>query len=351
MQRFCGIVLSLLAAIVYALIISCGDDNPSGPGMPEDYAIYFDDGAHEGWFYEFRPLTMTLDSFFLAIRPRARFTVSANGKLLFVGTEDALSVVDLRSRSVINELPYIGATTVSRDNRFLAVMGNGLYILNLADYSVLYSDTISSGHGAFSRDGNHFYCARYNRETDSSSVFVVDVRRHKARSYPVPSGPFLNDVIPSADESRLFLTYQAGSCASIFMVYDFKHDSIIYADFLTPGNGRMLLTPDGKKVFYTNPGPQFDIGCPRAPSEIYVFDVATNTRGSISTLYLAPPPLDVYLPMGELAVTPDNVRLVTSHPGGFEFLLVLDINTMTFTECYNTGVLRQIFDLTCQSRR
>lgn len=351
MRRFCGSVLYPLAAIVYALIISCGDDNPTGPAPTIDYPVYFFDGVDDdGWFFRYYPNSNTFDSFYLPVQIGYGFWVSAWGEYLYVGSDYSLPVVDLESHQIIKELPYSGRVAVSPDDRFIAILGNGIHILRTSDYAPVFEDTIPVAYGAFSRDGLRFYCPMGNYAPDSARVLVVDLLKHRTRSIPTPSGALLTNVIPSDDEKRLYLWYELGSCASGFLVYDPSEDAILFYHYLTPGKGEMAMSADRKTVFYTNPGPWLDIGCCRAPSEIYAYDVATNSAKAISTLGVTPPPDTLWLPMGELAVTPDNRWIVTANGGGWSYLLRLNLHKGKMDAYADILGSRRIVNLTCQIR-
>ena len=233
----------------------------------------------------------------------------------------------------------------------MAVLGDGIRILRTSDLFPIFEDTLHVAYGAFSSDGMRFYCPYGNYLTEPAQILVVDLRHHRTRSIPVPSGAILTNVIPSADESRLYLWYELGSCASGFMVYDPREDSVLYYDQLTPGKGQMLLSPNGNIVFYTNPGPWLDIGCPHPPSKIYAYDARSNSSTTISTLGLVPAPFDKYLPMGELAITPDGDWLTMAADGGWPFILCLNMSTMTLEKYYEMNGSHQIMNLTCQNRR
>lgn len=350
MRRFGGVIMPLLAAAGLALIISCGDDNPVGPGTDEQYPVYFYNGVDDdGWFFRYFPNSNTVDSFYLPIQSSYEFRVSAYGEYLYVGSDYTLAVIDLESYQVIKELPYTGPVAVSPDDRHIAILGNGIRILRTSDYTPVFEDTLHTAYGAFSADGSRFYCPYGNYLPDSARILVVDIRRHRTRTIAAPPGGQLTNVIPSDDESQLFLWYGLGSCASGFLVYDPHEDSVIFYDYLTPGNGKMILSADGNTVFYTNPGPWLDIGCCRAPSEIYAYNVAHNSVRAISTLGIIPPPDTLWLPMGELAVTPDNRWVVTANGGGWSYLLRLNVQKGEMDAYADITGSRRIVNLTCQS--
>jgi len=349
MMKHGGLTLVMLAAAVLALIVSCGDDNPVGPGTPKDYPVYFYDGANYGWFFEYHPASNTIDSFYLGIVPSHRPTVSADGRQLYVSLDNLLAIVDLESHQVVKELPYTGATAVSRDGRFLAIMGQNLYILSLPGYSVVYHDTIGSGNGTFSVDGARLYCARFDPLTDSSTVVAIDLRHGRAATRSVPSSPSqaLTHVIPSADESIWFLWY-ASFCSSRFRVYEHGRNVVVHEVGVVPGNGEMILSPDDRIVFYTNPGQMINLECPLPPSEIYAYDAAQNATAVISTVGIAGSPYDLWLSVGYLAMTPDN-RWLVSADYGMPYILRFNMETRKFDSLTILTGERYIFGLACQS--
>ncbi len=337
------------AAVLLALMISCGDDKPTGPGTATDYAVYFWDGAHTNWYYEYWPEANQIDSFYIPIISRRGIKVSADGKRLYLAGTDAVDVVDLNTRELTMELPYQGGLIVSPDNRRIAIVGENIDILRTSDYSVVYHDTTNTGSGTFSTDGRHLYCISQAGGRDIWAVRKIDVYQGRVEEERIFTDGWLDQLAPSLDETKWFIYFFMGQCFSAFAVYDVHSDSLIYFVPLWPGLGELAVAPDGRTVYYTNPGPIFDIGCCRAPSAIYAYDIASNTSREISTLGVVPPPLDRWLPMGELAITPDNKYLVSAHYGGFEYLITLDISRERFIKYVDIGQPRLIYSLTCQN--
>ena len=81
-------------------------------------------------------------------------------------------------------------------------------------------------------------------------------------------------VVPSEDNTRLFLYLNYGHPTWSFEVYEPYLDSIIFQDFLIPGAGQIAITPDGRYVFYSSPG---RTGTDPLPMQFLIFyDVQSN---------------------------------------------------------------------------
>jgi hypothetical protein len=262
-----------------------------------------------------------------------------------------MKVVALESHSEIDELPYTGNLAISPDNELIAFLGDEMYILRTSDYSVFYHDTINTINGNFSGDGTRLYCIAPDSNDWHRHILIIDLQNNFDKTkIPIPEYfGFLSYLIPAHDETKLYLSFSLGTFTSLFAVYDIQADSIIFDHILSPGAGRSVQTPDGRYVFYTNPGTLLD--GPPPPSEFYAYDAENNELIVINTKGVVEGPLAAWLPMGEVAVTPDGRWLAAAHSGGFNHIIALGINAMEITKYVKLGGPRMFYGFTCQYQR
>jgi hypothetical protein len=309
--------------LLVALLWSCHDKGVE-PKLPKDYVVYFAQFDFVQKVYAFHPTTLRLDSTDIPWNPGGGITVSADGSRLYLNDQTKVVVVDTGTYSLVSELPYPSRwpVAVSPDNQLVAVTGDDLHILRTSDYSVVFSDTDRTGNGWFSPDSKTFFCAAWGGGTGKAyAVNLAD------STYPVTRKAFggVVHVKPSMDQTKWFL-YCNGGGASAFKVYDVSADSIIFQQSLYPGYGEFAVSPDGKYVFYTNPG---RTGTDVPKLEFTIFDVKANQVSKVVTdtaifsdsgKWVAPPNL--------VAVTPDS-RCLTILGGNMSvyMLFLYDIQT------------------------
>jgi len=340
------IVTGTLGLCLY--FAACDGDNPVEPKPAEDYTVYFiDSHQHDGnWFFAYHPTSNKLDSFWLPYGSKP--VVSADGKKMYVTDRERrrIGIVDLNSLTVIDELPYERPIAVSPDNQLLAVRGEGVRILKTSDYSEVFHDTVIVWRGTFSSDSHRFYGA-----TSEGQVYRIEL---SDTLVTVNTKSFANggvrQVVPSWDESKWFLYLVVSSGLFRFDIYDVFADSIVYTAWLSPGYGELELTPDGKYVFYTNPG-QEDTG--PGSHWIGVHDVERRRiHTMITTAGVLDPPYDYGIPVSDVCITPDGRWLVAVASGafsGYPFVLTLDLRTMQFVKHMKFGGGRNFQGLTCQN--
>ena len=156
-------------------------------------------------------------------------------------------------------------------------------------------------------------------------------------------------IVPSHNEVKWLLLVRYDQCLWSFEVYDASLDSIVFRDSLfLYGYGDMILTPDGRFLFYTMPGTPLEL-CPGAPHSAFtVFDVhrngihqIVNTAGIGKT--------NGFFPIGNLAMTPDGRKLIAGRgPVGGEFI-VLDVRTLQIEEYFDLGNEVWLWNVTCQN--
>jgi len=349
------IALALVIALCAGLCLyfaACGE-NPVEPVEPKDYVVYFRDGCVNGSYYGYHPATGQIDSFMIPAHALWEMKVSADGKRLYARSDSSIGVVDLQTLKLVTELPYYGNIAFSPDNRLVAIQGYDLYVLNTADFSVFYQDTIRTWNGCFSHDSKKLYTC--GGSASDPCVFVVNLEAEPTYTRKqFGDASSMIKVVPSLDESKWFLLRYSGYLyRAFFDVYDVKTDSIIFRDWLIPTAGSMALTPDGKYLFYTAPGMHIDDDFP-AESNFRVFDVERNRISMlISTVGFIDGFNPVYMPVGDLAMTPDGQWLIVDEAGcgvsiGAPTFIIFNVNAMTI-ESYEEvpGVVGMFY--TCQN--
>ena len=331
---------------------ACCEDKPTEPKPAKDYPVYIGDLAGPRLF-TYYPGTRRVDSVAIPWEANRGITASADGKRLYLATDSNVVVIDPETRAVITELPYprSWSVVVSPDNRLVAITGNDLFVLRTSDYSVLFSDTDMTEHGRFSSDSKTFYCAAGWNYT-SGFLYKVDfcgdhfpVERRRIS----PGG--LIHIVPSIDETKLFLYVTYHTWTYGFEVYDVAADSIIFRDILVPGAGEIAMTSDGKYVFYTNPG--VSATDPPPPGTFTVFDVErSEIKDTVSVYDYAPPTACLCAPF-TMAVTPDDRWLVLLGGAGLaQFTLYLyDLRKEEFVDYHDFACQAVLNNPTTQMMR
>jgi len=340
-----AVILIVAGMLALCLYFAGCDDNPIEPKPAKDYPAYFLDCYHEeaNWYFVYHPTTNTVDSFWLPYRLPP--FISADGQKMYVtaGTPtDHTDVLNLDSMAVIDQFPYLGTISFSPDNRLLAVSGDSLVILNTSGYSVVFQDTTSMYHGAFSSNSKRFYGA-----PRAGGVYILDLSdpSFSVKRLSVPFGA-VRHVAPSIDETKLFLYLQRPWFYhfGVFAVYDMVADSLIFSDTLWSGCGELEPTPDGRYVFYTNPGDSYGFG---GSPWLTIYDIQQNAiLSTISTVGILEYPYEYGIPLSEICISPDGKWLTAI---GYRFVLSLDIRRMKFVNHIMLDGPKNLWGLSCQN--
>ena len=348
--------VAVLALVVY--LVSC-DDNPTKPqpvpDEPRDYPIYFCDLGKVADYklLVYYPISRRIDSMDIPWEPLVGITVSADGKLLYLALQQSVVVVDTDSLSLVVELPYgpDSPVAVSPDNQLVAITGSDLYILRTTDYQVIFHDTARTVRGWFSSDSKTFYCTAAGGSEHPSSAYKLDLADS---AFSITKRLFSDggvmQIVPTVDESRWLLYLIAGTYLYAFEVYDVLADSIVFAQGLSPGVGKIAIMPNGKYAFYGNPG-SILMG-PPAPSEFTVFDIknnrideVVNTEAFIDSL------TPYYFPVGSMVVTPDNRWLIAQDAVPPHSVLLYDIENRELVDYHTLGLSNvELGNLTVQKQ-
>jgi len=310
-----AIIFAVMIAI--ALALSCTDDDKgTQPVEPTEYYAYFSDIQARNKYFRYNTSTMEIDTFSLPYDSYYDgFGISPDGKTMYLHPDDGIVEVSLDSFVVVTEHPIVlpkGNVTlgghevvVSPNNRYLAVLNWNLHIINLTDFSIVYSDTSTYfKSGWFSDDSKSFFCAAQGEDRNEALEIVfgdsVLVKKHRF------DGGSVQHIMTSPDNRLWFLLLYAGYGIDDFQVYDREADSIIFGRAMCPGNGYLQITPYGQYVIYSHPGSAFGF-CP--PYQyLTIFDVTSNTIDREVATWADS--LMAASAIGELWITPDGGRLV-----------------------------------------
>ena len=341
-----------IAFIAVLILITC--EKPFEPVPPLNYVFYFNDGGYFDKYYRYYSATQSVDSIIIPYDSRRGMAVSPDGKRLYLANRTNCSVVDADSLQLISQIDIesSGGVAVSPDNKYVALLGDDLRILSTIDHSLIFQDTDDTQNGVFSSRSDKFYCAGgwAGGATLLPYVYCVDL---SDTSYTVTRKTFSNGatvlVIPSIYDDKWFLYLTSGTFDCAFEVYDCILDSIIFSEYLTPGAGDIEISPDGKYVFYTNPGTIL-VG-PPGDGHITVYDIEKN---EIHSRINTPSQVVAHSIVQHLAISPDGRKLVgeASYLGEF---VVVDLRKMLVTESYYFGNdtinYVNLWDVACQSGR
>ena len=309
--RLYFLIVSLL--IIMTLFLGC-EDNALAPEIEpdKDYIVYMFETDHTGGHYYmgYHPSSGVIDTFTAEDSPYWTMKVSADGRYMFVAAEDYVAKVDLQSLQTVATLPYRAdyGMAVSPDNQYLAIiMGPGFVLASASDLSVVYADTLLDFRSCnFSSDSKKIY--GYG-DGSYHSVVKMDLENNYTRSaIELTPGPVIHSVVPSLDEKKYFIIWKYDMWSNRFEVYDVARDSIIFRDWMWNGYNYIELSPDGKYVFYTEGGNEFDVS---GSNYFTIYDIERNRiKMKVSTVGVEDGINPEFMVLGQMAITPDGKWLV-----------------------------------------
>jgi hypothetical protein len=321
-------LLFLIAAICY-LLFTCGDDNQvTAPTQTPDYDIYLRNWSSDtGKFYVFNTGKMDFtDSFDL---PYSSFDpqLSADGKYMFLPYSDKFSIVEMKSKTLVTQLNVRGLTmAVSPDNRYIAIFGDTLHILDAVTFAELYSEAITLCPGKFTQDGRRLYCP-----TCREGIYRLNLDTIPFASAVLNYPGYLPGVIaPSRDEAYLFVSTGVANRANYFEVYDLQRDSIIYSHQFRSWYALLNITPDGRYVIYAEVDSYGSIDAPPSPRMVSIFDAVSLTMRVIIPTYGINPECPDGISPDQSIITPDSKWFVS---GGYG-IIAINLNTLTAEKVY-----------------
>jgi len=345
-------IVTCATALIVVLLFSCGDDGPTGPSGPANYTVYLANSA-TGNILAYHPTTGEADSFIVGVRLRTQFPVSADGQRLYLG-RDSVVAFDVTTQVQTPVWPTCrwGVAT-SPDNRLVAVSGGGTTVLRTSDLSVLYHDTTTLGGLAFSADSKILFGTYSEGSRNDGQVYRA--RLDCDSVLPPMTFPNRNvaQVLPSPDGTRLFLNSMRYVFTWAFSVYSVADDAVIFDTLFSPGMGSICMTPDGRYVFFTNPGNLIGWGDePPSPCTIAVYDVAENRVCKVLSAIgrYGSDTVDAFMPVDFMSVTPDSRWLVTTSPWSGR-VAVVDISQLEIVRRDKFGDQSELSPFSCPNVR
>ncbi len=346
----------LVACVAYCLALGGCADSPVEPTTtePTDYIAYFADLNSDNWVFGYHILSEQVDSFQVPALPEFGMAISPDGNALYLAMRDSTVVVDIENPQgfIVLNMGARGGVAVSPDNEHVALLGDDLYILNTADYSVFYHDTNQIYKGVFSSNGSAFYAvgSTNDGEIDQRSyVYQLSMDQAAEASYTEMPYRRLNKIMPSDDEQTWFLS-QSGFGTSAVDVYRVPADSIIYSMRIHPQSSvDFERSVDGRYVFFTYPCPWSDnIGVCDPPGRIVVFDVSA---GIVAETIVIPDAdtLDPFisgLNVGPLSATPDGLWLIGA---AGNWIIRVDVVNMVVVDKVLIENATLLFEIVCQT--
>ncbi len=332
------LVVSLALTATWIIISACDDKptEPPPPPEPKDYPVFISDGGGSGagyLYYTYYSRTGELDTLSIGSTGIGYLAVSTDGRRLYVAYASLTIVVDIETQDTIATLPYPNSRgiAVSPDNRYVALQGNVLTILDVDDYSVLFQDATKMRGGSFSSDGSTFYAARNGAAGSYVYRLSLDSLSVTEKLFPYWQSRGIRQVRTSADESLWFL-YQYG-----LEVYDVEQDSIIFADHLNHGTGSVEVTPNGRYVLYTDGYAELGgVGTPLLGFKVY--NVERNEIDMVvSTVGVADGERTTNMVPDDFFITPDGRYAVFDNAisVGWRDFIVFDISQMQISKYVN----------------
>lgn len=323
-----GLRMATCILAVALFVMGCENSSPTGPGTLKDYPVYFNSGNHYRPFLRYHPTTGRIDSITVPLSPNRAMAVSADGSRLYLGSATQTVVLEVDSMTPLASIPYgpwgLGLTE-SPDGKLLAIASrDGLYIYSTGGYSLEFSHPDTSAAAVFSSDGQTLYAVRGQGD---GGLLRVQIERG---SYVVDTLPFsVGRVMPDPDGRTLYL-----ATFGLFMHYDLHRDTALYLDTLSGGIPDIEVTPDGRYVFYSDPGSRF-----RQTNALCVYEPRTRRLRTKISCEAEFDGYQVSMNAGSIAITPDGRTLVATWTSGGWTLpgfFVVDVHSLEVKEYFDT---------------
>lgn len=327
--------LELLLMIFTLGVISCEDNGVSPPDDPAvAYRVWFWEGNRDGMYYNFTPESGAIDSLLIPeILPVNCFSVSADGKRLYMEQSATTAIVSTETGEIVYQLPYrasLGYAVVESPlgDVMVAQCTDGLRLVDATSYDLLFEDSsLVVWDSWYSADGARLYAS-------GTRDGVGGVFRLETDNFSIAETPFADASIyrmrPSPDETTWYLL-KGFATHRTFEVYDVASGTVTYSHTLLGGRGEIEITPDGQYLFISEAGVAND-GI--APSHFLVYNTVESSLDTISTIGCMDGTNPTYMPIDEMAVTPEGKWLVAGEGIMGDSFLRLNISSMEIDSYY-----------------
>lgn len=313
-----------------------------------NYAVYFYSMTGDRGMYIYNPLTQELDSAdlhfeLIGYEHFKSMHLSSDGELIYMPFKETVVVFDTDLLNPITELPYRtnSPVAVSPDGRYIAIFGNGVWVLNSSDYSVYYHDTISAHNGVYSANGMRLYAIGSESQAPFATyLYALDLSGPEPVSGKTGLPGHPHRLQPTSDGSKLLLL----GALSSFAIYDIASDSLILTHNMLGAYGRVALTPDDRYAFYGSPA---TIVPPDGGTSAFaMIDVHNNlVEEVVDTRYVADSVTPDWFGVRSVLATPDGKYLVMLDGPMANELLLFDIATRTFVDYIDFGRNVELTDM------
>jgi len=341
MKRYSIVMLAGILGILTGLSACTNQDPPMAPIDTDSEYIFIYNGASSYQYWRYSVPTQVVDTFTLSVYPATFLAVTPDEKTLLVPQFDQLSVVSCDSLVVLEHVPY-GArrgVAVSGDGSLVAV--HDRYVTRLVrstDWSVVRLDSIISGRGTFSSDGQSYYCTGA-RSGEPQAVQIIPTDPGQPVASRELAGLTPDRILLSPDNARWYLYDHAAATLGVVAIYDPGQDSVLATFELPSAFGDIVLSPDGDRLYASAPGSGSWHPPVPGSDKIYEFDTGSRTLTREIDLTALPTdssgigPTDI----GSIALCNNGRRLVGSSSWNASYLLDLDLHSLTATQLFDFG--------------
>jgi hypothetical protein len=305
-----AVVASVMILVGGIYSLGCSKKKGINPSDPKEYYAYFGDTQARNTYFRYSTSTLKIDTFSLPYDSyNDGFGISPDGKIMYLHPDDGIVEVSLDSFKVTDEHPIDlpkGGTVgpgheviISPDNRYLAVLNRYLHLVDLTDFSVIYSDTSTTFlNGWFANDSRSFFCAAEG--VDRYELLQVGLEDSIEVILNRIEDGSVSEIITSPDGDLRFMLLYIGYGTERFQVREMPADSLVFEKVLCPAAGDLAITPDGRYVVYSQPGTMqmwcppwayitiFNVAANLIEREVFFFDSSTGTCMGINELWISP---------------------------------------------------------------
>lgn len=300
--------------IVFFFLSGC-EEKVDCPVCPEpeplsDYNVYIGVYGSDPGVYIYNTKAMAIVDSIPTLPLVTDLEVTVNEEYLIgspVGQSGNTWIMDLQTRTIVKEFSFQGEIEISKNGKFIAFDSEPLRIFDATTLEVVFSDSTPITGGHFDPSGDLYYCIK-----SGNTIVRYDVAGDSALSDipwgdPGAPGGALRKVVPTQDSNKMFLWVYFGPGWSRVYAYYVAQDSnkIIYE--IESQNTDIELTPDGKRLIFTDP---FDF-IYAASFNVFIADAEHDQLIAIvPTPYIGDPWQQYIINSREIAITPDGKNCI-----------------------------------------